>query len=78
MPNSEQKEDDKKMTIVVAYGCLILNLDGHVQAAKILIDNKITLDDFKEVMFKKEEKIDSEMQELLGKLQVEMEKRNDL
>lgn len=77
MLNSEQRKDDREMIVMVAYSCLILNLDGHIQAAKILIGNAITLDEFKEAILKKE-KLDSEMQELFGKLQVEMEKRNGL
>ena len=55
MSGKKQREDDKRMTIAVAYGCLVLNLDGHKQAARILIDNGITMNEFKNCIFDRKE-----------------------
>ena len=53
MSGKKQREDDKKMICVVAYACLILNLDGHKQAARILTDNEIFMNEFKDYIFKR-------------------------
>lgn len=71
----KQRVDDKKMTITVAYACLLLNLDGHKQAARILNDNGISLKEFKQDIWgsgKKE--ITAEMKKLLKALAKAMKK----
>ncbi|MEK9170022.1 MAG: hypothetical protein AAB674_00030 [Patescibacteria group bacterium] len=74
MSGKKQREDDKKMICVVAYACLILNLDGHKQAARILTDNEIFMNEFKDYIFKRK-KITAEMEKLLARLEKEIKKK---